>query len=532
MLYRIALCTFIIFVIFAMQSNAALNAKPGYGFPEFKCLEHQSKQELETLSQQTGRQPPWECTAEHPVSSKTYKYSRSVGRLSVRYENSSSRKPSPECSAYVIDVDLIMTNYHCIPGADPDLGKATTAYVEMGYYDEKERRNVDKYDVIVNPLLENKELDYVVLEVEKSDGDYLGDHWFRLPIALREVGYQQELVMFHHPNLLPSMHTDNNCQRVHSVPTNVLDAFKLESEDVEKLVFHTCETLNGSSGSPLMAARGGRFGKVAAIHRNGISRVTGRNPDGTPIVSTYHVATPSFLFAQEVIDLMAQRAEERRGPHKQLVSFSRAMDNSGLDAERQFTAFLIESDASRVARGSDRKRIAEYYRRAARRLQHTDNQDLFNFFSFRINDETEFEALLGDSYSAPLLPEFYFEQGKEILTDEMTEKLLASLKDLNGPNTVPLGVVAQVYMVEDELGSGASPEVSNSLLSSRLNHILRLLDTAELGPVVVIPRTQSRILTEESHPAFQRRVEIDAIVRSVVWVGITPDEYPPIRDRL
>ena len=88
------------------------------------------------------------------------KLSEPVGRLTLKFKKSwlDPRQKGAYCTASLIGKDLILTNYHCVPGQ----GNVEQALLSMGYLEPRTRRGVAQYPVKLEPVEASKELDYAI----------------------------------------------------------------------------------------------------------------------------------------------------------------------------------------------------------------------------------------------------------------------------------------------------------------------------------------------------------------------------------
>lgn len=186
-----------------------------------------------------GGDPRWEDYTAWNKNTVIGKTGLSVGRLKVQYGTDAGL-----CSAFLIGVNIIMTNYHCIPGRNEDAKKAL---LEMGY--DAQFGGASGYKVNVSPLASNKDLDYTILEVEGRPGD----EWGFLELSEKSVTPGDDLYIVHHPAGLPKKVSRVGCfagEKAGMPATNLL---------------HQCDTMGGSSGSPIFTPEG----LVVGIHFSG-----------------------------------------------------------------------------------------------------------------------------------------------------------------------------------------------------------------------------------------------------------------------
>tara|TARA_R110002020_G_scaffold59673_16_gene162574 strand:- start:3229 stop:4464 length:1236 start_codon:yes stop_codon:yes gene_type:complete len=171
--------------------------------------------------------------------------SRPVGRLSMLIENSDGSEGVGTCTATLIDDTRLITNYHCIPGFD---GTVLEAVVHMGYLRE-DQEQVDVYEVDINPVYADRDLDFAVLAVRGEPGRTYG-HVELDPVKVQP---NASLVIYHHPAGLPLRLTRFRCK---AYAGNHYRGSEFR---------HRCDTLGGSSGSLIF----NNDHKVVALHHSG-----------------------------------------------------------------------------------------------------------------------------------------------------------------------------------------------------------------------------------------------------------------------
>ncbi|MGB3544211.1 pre-peptidase C-terminal domain-containing protein [Rubrivirga sp.] len=177
--------------------------------------------------------------------------SRSVGRLDLRVTNSQGQAMST-CTATLIADDILITNYHCVPGTDPSW-QVTTAQIRMGYMTLANEGVA--YPVDITPLESNRSLDYAILRVPSAPGQ----RWGHIPLRVRDPSPGEELFLMHHPQGVPQRLTRRNCR------------IKDGSASVSGIeIRHRCDTQGGSSGSLIFSdnAVNGQF-EAVGLHYAG-----------------------------------------------------------------------------------------------------------------------------------------------------------------------------------------------------------------------------------------------------------------------
>ena len=173
---------------------------------------------------------------------------RSVGRLDVLTD-----KGMFPCTAFIVSEKHILTNYHCSKGLldNEKIGASridATQFV-AGYTQTGIEEGTKKYTVIPTPVEASKTLDYAVLEVIGDPSQEYG----QLKLASTSPAGGDPFWIIGHP-----MGEGQRISREKCKANNpALSAGKL---------LHTCDTLPGNSGSPVIDAG---LQQVVALHHAG-----------------------------------------------------------------------------------------------------------------------------------------------------------------------------------------------------------------------------------------------------------------------
>jgi V8-like Glu-specific endopeptidase len=174
------------------------------------------------------------------------------------------------CTGFLVGDGLMMTNNHCIS----DDGLAIEATIEMGYYSRS--GVLDRFTVNPTPLLTSSEYDVSLLSVEGSPSTI----WGKVSFNPRPINQGEELFIVHHPGGQPKKISRVGC-------------FSGPDQTAEQGWFlHQCDTIGGSSGSPVFDISG----NVVGIHHRG-------TPDRGR--DAYNQGT-EFVAAAEFIDRLAR----------------------------------------------------------------------------------------------------------------------------------------------------------------------------------------------------------------------------------
>jgi V8-like Glu-specific endopeptidase len=173
---------------------------------------------------------------------------RSVGRLDVLTD-----KGIFPCTAFIVSEKYILTNYHCSKGLldNEKIGASridATQFV-AGYTQTGIEEGTKKYTVIPTPIEASKTLDYAVLEVIGNPSQEYG----QLKLASTSPAGGDPFWIIGHPMGEGQRISREKCK----ANTPALSSGKL---------LHTCDTLPGNSGSPVIDAG---LQQVVALHHAG-----------------------------------------------------------------------------------------------------------------------------------------------------------------------------------------------------------------------------------------------------------------------
>lgn len=155
-----------------------------------------------------------------------------IGRLDLLVKRNGKQGVSL-CTGWVISVDYIMTNHHCIPGKS---GKVLKASLLMNYLEEGKTSGTQRFVVETQPVETSSDLDYSIVRVRGNPGAKYGI----IPMQARDPHPDEELFVIQHPAGKAKRLTRRNCRADN------------ETERPEELR-HFCDTLGGSSGSPVFS---------------------------------------------------------------------------------------------------------------------------------------------------------------------------------------------------------------------------------------------------------------------------------------
>ena len=187
--------------------------------------------------------PNFEPLGSYNPNDRLRQLSRPIGRLDILYGEFASF-----CTAWIISAEYIMTNNHCIPGE----GDVVEASLLMGYYSQMDGAGTQRFAVEVQPVETDAALDYSVLRVLGNPAA----QWGRVTIVAEDPAPAAALLLIGHPEGRPKMVTRGGCRAASPNPSQ------------GDQILHKCDTLGGSSGSPLFRDRDGA---AIGLHHAGTS---------------------------------------------------------------------------------------------------------------------------------------------------------------------------------------------------------------------------------------------------------------------
>lgn len=208
-----------------------------------------------TLEQVFGSGFDSEPAYQYPEISGYRKMGRAVGRLDIATD-----KGTAHCTGFLISDRHLMTNGHClmIAGAKVQAVNFVTGYVENGIVE-----GTRSYSVNIDPIEISgpDDLDYAILEVFGAPAQ----DWGTLPLSAFAFDSATHaglpLIVIGHPAKMAQHISRKECRAAARKPL------------ANNRLRHTCDTLVGNSGSPVIGEDGR---KVLALHHAGDS-VNGMN---------------------------------------------------------------------------------------------------------------------------------------------------------------------------------------------------------------------------------------------------------------
>ena len=197
-----------------------------------------------------GRNANFERLINYSKSDHLRKLGEPVGRLDLLIERSGQMGVTT-CTASIISEKYILTNNHCAPRANSP-HKFKKAALLMNFLGEDKEDQTKTFKVTLKPVEQDADLDYAIFQVDGNPSAEFG----KITIKPRDPTPGESLLIIHHPAGLPKHATRGGCRA--STPRSV------RGSDI----LHRCDTLPGSSGSPIFASDSG---EVIGIHYAGAS---------------------------------------------------------------------------------------------------------------------------------------------------------------------------------------------------------------------------------------------------------------------
>lgn len=190
-------------------------------------------------------------------NSQAVKLGRPIGRLDMLFASGKTGF----CTAFIVDENHLVTNHHCIPGMDGDPSGSDSgvqaAQFVTGYINPGRADGVDRFTVSPQIVETNRALDYTVLRVFGDPSAKYG----KLELADADPEDAEFLWIIGHPQGQSQHISREGC------------AAASPAISQEGKLVHTCDTLQGNSGSPVIRITDRR---VVGLHHAGDSR-TGFN---------------------------------------------------------------------------------------------------------------------------------------------------------------------------------------------------------------------------------------------------------------
>lgn len=178
---------------------------------------------------------------------------RSVAKLSYLKEKNGTRKRYV-CTGFMVSDSMLVTNHHCVATAEVcKTTKALFGYQKSGAFFTTPKEQFGCKRVVKA----DRDLDVALLELNGSPG--AATNWGAVAMSSKSPVSGQKLYVVQHPAGEPKQISDYGCS-ISETPVNGY------AKDVD--LAHACDTLGGSSGSPIFDENG----EVIALHHLGMSR--------------------------------------------------------------------------------------------------------------------------------------------------------------------------------------------------------------------------------------------------------------------
>ncbi|MCF6199616.1 MAG: serine protease [Hyphomicrobiaceae bacterium] len=169
---------------------------------------------------------------------------RAIGRLDILVEKA-GKKSLVTCTATIISADLLLTNYHCIPGKQGKIVKASL----LLDYEKSDGSGTTRIPVEPRALEGDAGLDYALARMLGPVPSDISP----LKLSTHSVKPREQLLMIHHPAGQTKKMSRFKCLASKSTPQK------------GPYVRHICESLPGSSGGILFNTSTGAVG----LHHSG-----------------------------------------------------------------------------------------------------------------------------------------------------------------------------------------------------------------------------------------------------------------------
>ena len=219
--------------------KAVPNIPQGYGVPKPQAF--------------FGGKPTYEPFTDLINNERYLKLGRAVGRLDILLDSSRLGPVLTYCTATLITDNHIITNYHCIPGLNPN-DTVIDAQLRMEFNSVTDAGEIFTVNVI--PVEKDRALDYAILEVEGLPGKKYGV----VKLDFREPNPTEPLFIIHHSLGKPKLITRVNCRIIKEPETSSAkpennsstpESVVQYNPDID--VKHRCDSQGGSSGALVFA---------------------------------------------------------------------------------------------------------------------------------------------------------------------------------------------------------------------------------------------------------------------------------------
>lgn len=200
-----------------------------------------------------GKNPNFEKLSDYAVTDRLRELSNPVGRLDLLVDYD-GHLGVVTCTASIISDDYVLTNNHCAPGKHNGQ-HIKKVQLLMNFYGVETEDKAQRFDIDLHPVEQDAELDYAIYRVLGDPAKKYG----HVVLTARDPIPGESLVIIHHPAGLPKYVTRGGCRAVRPKAIRQTD------------ILHRCDTLPGSSGSPIIASS---TGHMVGLHYAGSSSPT------------------------------------------------------------------------------------------------------------------------------------------------------------------------------------------------------------------------------------------------------------------
>lgn len=200
------------------------------------------RRQVAVKSYMNEKDPKIRDIADFKAVDKYYQPARSIAKLTVF----DGDEVYP-CTGFLIGDDLLMTNFHCLPEKNPP---CPNIFAEFGY--ETKGNDVERV-VCTGVGPSSEEMDFATLRLKGSPGT----KWGHLNLSSTDVKGQPDSVFV-------AQHPDGRVKHIAIQQCRIMNEF-----NIGKIEFpHSCDTVGGSSGSPIIDEEG----LVIGLHHAGFAK--------------------------------------------------------------------------------------------------------------------------------------------------------------------------------------------------------------------------------------------------------------------
>jgi len=204
----------------------------------------------------------WTPVRSRSLNDRIRKFSRTIGRLDVCWEDDAGKTAITYCTATLLEKNRILTNFHCTnPAKSSRLTQLGFLPVEarllMGFEDRFQTDNVDYYRVVL-PARAGSPVDKADAQIFQVRGQP-NRKWGETTLRVSEDFEPGEaMIIVHHPAGMVKMYSSVRC--------NIKDS---QAQAKDNVIRHECDTAGGSSGSLLLRERD--LAIVGLHHQGGLT---------------------------------------------------------------------------------------------------------------------------------------------------------------------------------------------------------------------------------------------------------------------